>query len=73
MDTGLAALAIVAQLRQKAVDLDQLSREHVSAAEPADSQVIVRAARSLGFQARSLRLSLDRLNPAITPLIFQDF
>lgn len=69
MDSGLLALAMIAQLHQVAVDPGQLQHQfgHEGAACSVDE--LLRAARRLGFKAKAVKLAEAGIDAKILPLL----
>lgn len=69
MDSGLASLALIAQLHQIAVDPLQLQHQFSDNGSPCTVQDLLRAAARLGFKARSVSLGLPELNSKTLPAV----
>ena len=61
-DTGILALVVLAQFHQIAVDQERIRHEFGNPGTPFTPEDILRTARILGFRARKVDASLDRLN-----------
>ncbi|MCV6606481.1 MAG: cysteine peptidase family C39 domain-containing protein, partial [Porticoccaceae bacterium] len=70
-DTGLYSLALIAQIHQIAVDSPQLKHQFGQDERPFSTADILRAAKSLGFKAKTVESQPNRLNPKILPAIGQ--
>ena len=68
-DSGILALVVLAQFHQIAVDPDRIRHEFGNPGTPFTPENILRAAKTLGFRARKVDSSLDRLSSAILPAI----
>ena len=71
IDTGLVALAILAAVHEKPVDVEQIRRDYVAPGEISDRDVLLRAAKSEGFKARYLTTGFARLGSLPLPAIAQ--
>lgn len=69
MDSGLQALALLAQLHRVAVDTGQLQHEFGGGESPCSTDTLLRAARSLGFRARTLCASASRVEARVLPAL----
>lgn len=69
MDSGLQALALVAQLHHMAVDPVQLQHQFGRDDQASSIDAILRAAKSLGFRATLTRSTLDQLQARLLPAI----
>ncbi|MFN3077127.1 MAG: cysteine peptidase family C39 domain-containing protein, partial [Alphaproteobacteria bacterium] len=65
-DSGLVCLAMLARFFDKPADYDQLRHRHGDPTQPADAIDLVRYAKEIGFKARCIVSSVERL--ARTPL-----
>ncbi len=72
VDSGLAALALVARYLGIPADPSELARQHLPVSEAASAEDLVRIARRLGLKARLAQTGWDRLSktplPAIAPM-----
>ncbi|WP_407528481.1 type I secretion system permease/ATPase [Methylobacterium oryzisoli] len=71
-DSGAAALALVAALHRRALDLPRLLHEHGRLGQPLALGDLVLAARRNGFRARAVRTTADRLARTPLPAIGRD-
>ncbi len=71
MDSALQCLGLVAQLQQVAVDPGQLQHKFAPEQGACSIDDILRAARSLGFKAKSLLCKQADISPRILPAIAQ--
>jgi subfamily B ATP-binding cassette protein HlyB/CyaB len=69
VDSGLQSLALVAQLNQVAVDRAQLQHRFGQGDLACSADVVMRAARSLGFRAKRSRCSSSDIDPRSLPAI----
>ena len=69
MDTGAVCLAIVAQINQIAVDVAQILHQFGDSNNPLSEDAILRAAKSIGFRAKSTNLNSDQLEAMVLPII----
>ena len=69
IDTGLESFVALAQFHQVALDVDQLRHQFVKPGEVIDDNELLRAAKKVGFKARLVQSSFDRLNNALLPAI----
>ncbi len=69
MDSGLLSLAMIAQLHQLAVDPGQLQHQFGHEGEACSIDELLRAARRLGFKAKSVALVEGDIESKILPLL----
>ncbi len=70
MDSGLCALALVAQLHQIATDIGQLQHQFGQHDQYCSIQDLLRAAKTLGFRARHSRATVSQLkNPSLPAIL----
>jgi subfamily B ATP-binding cassette protein HlyB/CyaB len=69
MDSGLLSLAMIAQLHQVAVDPGQLQHQFAHEGEACSIDELLRAARRLGFKAKSVTLAEDDIESKILPIL----
>lgn len=68
-DSGILALVVLAQFHQIAVDPGRIRHEFGNPGTPFTPENILRAAKTLGFRARKVDSSPDRLSSSILPAI----
>lgn len=69
IDSGLQALALIAQLHQVPVDVRQLAHQFAPAEGSCCAADLVRAARTLGFKARLVKSSGEAIDSRVLPAI----
>jgi Peptidase C39 family len=69
VDTGLVALAILAAVHEKPIDVEQAYREYVPPGGLSDRDMLLRAAKQEGFKARHIAVRFDRLATLPLPAI----
>ncbi|MDA9495033.1 type I secretion system permease/ATPase [Bradyrhizobium sp. CCBAU 11361] len=69
IDTGIVALAILAAVHEKPIDVEQTRREHVEPGAFADRDDLLRAAKAEGFKARYITTDFARLARSPLPAI----
>jgi len=70
-DTGLVSLVMLAQFFEKPADPAQLAHEYAPDGLAVDEVQLLRAAKSLGFKAKTIDLPASRLDKAPLPVIGQ--
>lgn len=71
MDSGLQSLALLAALHQKALSTARLEHQFGGGAATLSPADILRAAKSVGFKARSVVLEQKQINPRTLPALAQ--
>lgn len=71
LDTGLSSLAMIAGFFGLPADIAQLGHRFGTAAEPLTAADLLRAARQLGFKARAITSSFERLARTALPALAQ--
>jgi subfamily B ATP-binding cassette protein HlyB/CyaB len=69
VDTGLGCLGLVLAIAGEAFDIERARREYLSPGRVADSQDLLRIAKSEGLKARLSRSSIDRIQALSLPVI----